>query len=157
MSYTANNQTVLGLSAVAVTAPADTNENILATIHIPAGVIGANGEVSYEVSYNCTNSANNKIVRARLGGIGGTILKTQTTTTQASSGFLGGFGNRNSQSSQVGDSANAVATIGGSSSNLVTSAVNTSVATTIVITGQKAVAGESLVLESYSFKLNPRS
>lgn len=139
---------ILAQSSVAATAPADTNENILATVTIPAGAMGANGRLRITTQWTVTNSGNNKTLRARLGGIGGTAYLSSTQTTVATVRDQREIGNRNSQASQVG----ALISGGGfgtTSNAAVTSTVDTSAETTVVITGQKATAGEALTLESY--------
>lgn len=146
----------LGGSAVAASGPADTNENILATINIPAGAMGLNGilRVTHEWSY--TNGANNKTPRVRFGGIGGTAYASGTFTTTAAATGQFNICNRNAANSQFGRPA-ATSVFsgwpGGTGNTVVTSAIDTAVATTLVFTGQKASAGDTLTLESYLVEL----
>jgi len=149
---------VLGQSAVAVSGGADTNENILATITVPAGAMQEDGRIRITCSFTVNNNGNAKTVRVRFSGIGGTIYKSASLTLVLSAKFVVEIQNRNSEASQVG-SASAASTHSGlepSTAALVTSAVDTSVATTIVITAQKAVAGDTMTLESYLVELFPR-
>lgn len=149
--YRASKYRVLGASAVAVSGPADTNENILATITIPAGAMGLNGILRVYSNWSFTNSANNKIMRVRLGGIGGTAYFQTTQTTQAWYADFRIISNRGVANSQVGPQNSAQ--FGSGSGSPATSAIDTSAATTLVITGQKASAGDTLTLESYLVEL----
>ncbi len=62
--------------------------------------------------------------------------------------------NRNATNSQVGHVA-ATGGLGGATGGIVTAAVDTTAATTIVITGQKATLGETLTLEQYIIEVMP--
>lgn len=143
---------ILGASAVAVSGGADTNENILATVTIPAGAMGLNGILRVHTMWTVTNSANNKILRVRFGGIGGTAYLGQTLTTSLTATDLRWIANRGAANSQIGPQS-GLAQLGSSTSAHQTSAIDTAAATTLVITGQKASAGETLTLESYLVEL----
>jgi hypothetical protein len=145
--------TVLGASAVAVSCPADTTEDILATITVPAGAMGANGILRISTQWTVTNSANNKITSIRFSGAAGTLYLNQAYTAVASISDTRQIRNRNSVSSQIGSANNGGGGYRDSTVAGTTSSVDTSVATTIVITGQKASAGETLTLESYMVEL----
>jgi hypothetical protein len=151
LSLSQPNIRILGTSAVAVSGAADTNENILATITIPAGAMGPNGRLRIQTGWTVTNSANNKVLRVRFSGIGGTIFYGATVTTSASVEDVRSIHNRGVTNSQACFQGGA--SFGSSSSAYGTSSVDTSVATTVVITGQKATAGETLTLESYLVEL----
>lgn len=146
---------ILGASAVAVSGAADTNENALATIAVPAGAMGVNGILRVSACWTYTNSANIKTLRGRLSGIGGTAFFAVTgLTTEVSVDTYFQIANRNSASSQrsMGHAPkgnNAMQYNGGT----LTGAVDTTAATTLVLTGQKASAGETLTLESYLVEL----
>lgn len=146
---------ILAASAVAVTCPADTNENILAAIPIPAGMMGLNGILRVKCMWSHTGSANAKNWKVRLGGIGGTAFFSNGDTT---AGITEHFSetqihNVNSQSVQKGLTRSATNLGSLFVTTRVAGAIDTSVAQTLVITGQKASAGESLVLESYLVEL----
>lgn len=144
---------VLARSAVAVSCPADTTEDVLATVTIPAGAMGISGAVRVTTVWTITNSANAKTLRMRFGGTSGTAYLSTAATTSASFSDCHLISNRGSASSQVG-SAQAIG-LGGSAAAVITSSVDTASATTIVISGQKASAGETLTLESYLVELFP--
>lgn len=143
---------VLAKSAVAVSCPADTSEDTLATITIPAGAMGPNGLVRIHTRWSWTNGASNKTVRVRFSGAAGTVYTTGSVTTNNGAALLTEIANRNSAASQVG-SVILEGSIGFSAQPVVTSSVDTTVATTVAITGQKASAGDALTLESYLVEL----
>lgn len=153
----ASNLQVLSKSAVAVSGASDLLENVLATITIPAGAMGSNGVLRGVYMVSCTNNANVKTVRLRLGGIGGTIFKTDNLASAPEGTFYFQLANRGASNSQVGmgtgnPSAGGWGTNGAA---LVTGAIDTSAATTIVITGQKATAGDTLTLDSHLVEMIP--
>jgi hypothetical protein len=145
--------TVLGASAVAVSCPADTTEDILATINIPAGAMGLNGILRIEWIISHTNSANNKTLRTRLGGIGGTVFASFVNTTTGGHRDNRQIANRGAANSQVCWSLGNTPFPGAVTNPTTTGAIDTSVAQTLVITGQKATAGETLTLEDYLVEL----
>ena len=142
---------VLGASAVAASGAADTNENTLATVTIPAGAMGLNGILRVTSLWSYTNSVNNKTLRIRLGGIGGTSYLAVTATTSSLFADVREIANRGAANSQVTKSSGVQ--FGTSSGAVVTGAIDTTAATTLVLTGQKASAGETLTLESYLVEL----
>lgn len=143
---------VLGASGVAVAGAADTNENILASIPIPGELMGLNGILMLETLWSYTNSVNNKTLRARLGGIGGTAFLAFVATTSATFRDRRIIMNRNSQAVQIGCDA-ASSFWGISTAAVQLGAINTAVDTTLVLTGQKATAGETLQLEYFNCEL----
>jgi hypothetical protein len=73
---------LLAASSTPVSGAADTAENTLATITVPASALGSNGLLLVSASWVVTNSANNKVLRARYSTISGTIVANFTATTQ---------------------------------------------------------------------------
>lgn len=144
---------ILAQSSVGVSCGADTSEDTLATVTVPAGAMGANGRLRITTIWTITNSGNNKTFRIRFGGTSGTIFGTGTLTTIASIHDQREVCNRNSASSQIGGVNGGTGGWGTSSGANVTSAVDTSSETTVVITGQKASSGETITLESYLVEL----
>jgi len=139
-------------SAVAASCPADTTEDVLATVTIPAGSMGANGWLRMMGFWSFTNNGNNKTVRVRLGGVSGTVLLQYVFTTHINMRAMLEIGNANSQSSQVGTLSYSTSS-GATQSAKNTAAIDTSSATTLVFTGQKASSGDTLTLESYLVEL----
>lgn len=147
---------VLGQGGAAVTAPAnDTAENILATISIAAGLMGANDSLEITTLWSFTGSTNLKTMRARLGGIGGTafMAAARNTGTEVSLQQQTIIRNRNAQNSQVGWTASVTASFGVGTAAVLTGAIDMTALQTLVITGQKATGSETITLESYSVKL----
>jgi hypothetical protein len=146
---------ILGASATPfANGSGDTNENILGTVTIPANAMGTGGLLLYIFGFSYTNSGNNKTLRVRFGGIGGTIYNTATATTTASVLGIGMIGNAGAANSQRGN-ANGIGSIANTSSGTITSAIDTTSATTLVFTGQKASGAETITLERYLCLLLP--
>lgn len=146
---------VLAQSAVAVTAPAsDTNENILATISIAAGLIAANDALEITTMWSFTASTNAKTCRIRLGGIGGTqFLNTaQTTGTNVALHQLQIIRFPTTATQKGWNSGNTSIYAAGTGAPT-TGAIDMTSLQTLVITGQKATGSETMALESYSVKL----
>jgi hypothetical protein len=146
---------ILGQSAVAVPVPADITEDTLATITVPANAMGANGVLRITTHWNITNNANVKTPRIRFSGGAGTIYSTATFASQSDAIIRGNIANRGTTNSQVGLLETIFSSGGSAVNGRTVSAVDTTVSTTIVITGQKAVAGDTLTLESYLVELIP--
>jgi len=143
-------------SAVAVPLTGSTSETALATIAIPAGAMGANGQLRIITLWSMTNNANNKYPRIRLGGISGTIYLGATQSSVASQKTQTIIRNRNSQSSQIGFAASGTLGaygVGPTTVANVTSAVDTSAAQDLVISGQLATGTDTLTLESYTVEI----
>lgn len=142
----------LAKSAAAVAAPADTNSNTLATITVPANVMGVKGVVRCRAYFSYTNNANSKTLRIKFGG---TTIIAVARTTQQSSYFDFSVGNRGVTNSQVatglygahGD--NTITTF----SSTTTAAIDTTAAVSIILEVQKATGGDTITLESYEFDL----
>ena len=115
----------------------------LATITIPAGLMGANGKLKIYPLWATTNNANVKTLRVVFGGSTCTTMTSQSVPNN--SGLLI-IRNINSESVQK-CSSGLVAGIGASTGSIASPTVDTSVATTITITGQLAVGTDTLTLE----------
>lgn len=144
--------TLVAASFTTVSGAADANENILATVTIPAGALGTTGVARVKAAFSFTNSGNAKTMRIRYSGIGGTIYGTVALTNQLYTEMTVHIGNKGATNSQGGgytELRNAAL----SQDYSITSAVDTTAATTVVITGQKAVAGETLTLVGYTAEI----
>lgn len=132
-------------SAVAVPLTGVTTETTLATIIVPGGAMGPNGEIRVNTIWSWTSSANSKTYRVRFGGI--TVGGSAATTTQSLRDQRIVM-NRNSESSQV---AYAGATAYVATSNaIVTTTFDTTADVTILIQGTLASAAETMRLEAWS-------
>ena len=115
----------------------------LATITIPAGLLGANGKLKIYPLWATTNNANIKTLRAIFGGSTCSTMVSQSVPNN--SGLLI-IRNINSESVQK-CSSGLVAGIGSSAGSIASPTVDTSAATTITITGQLAVGTDTMTLE----------
>lgn len=144
---------VIGQSGGAVSCGANTTENTLATVTIPANAMGANGSLHVDTTWSFTNSANNKTLNVKLGGTGGSSFLAMTHTTLLTARHITRITNRNSTSAQIGMPGGKDSGVGSSGGATTVGAVDTTASTTLVITGTKASSGETLTLESYSVLL----
>lgn len=146
---------ILAQSWEAVSAPADTNENILATITVPAGSMGANGMLRLVAFWAMTNSANAKTMRVRFGGVGGAayeILPSVVNIDTARTNVW--IANKNAANSQRGHGASQIPAFSQPTGAVaVVTSIDTTAATTLVLTAQKTLAGETATLEGYSVEL----
>lgn len=140
---------MLAQSSVPIVAPADTTEDILVTVNIPANYMGNNSRLKVYTSWTCTNNGNVKTVRVRFGGISGTDYFDGVLTSLA-----GGFGEceitetgANLSQQGAGWLMNATPAIEFRSQQ--TGTVDITAAQTLVITSQKATSGDTLTLVSY--------
>ena len=115
----------------------------LATITIPAGLMGANGKLKIYPLWSTTNNANAKTLRALFGGSTCTTMVSQSVPNNSGLVIIR---NINSESVQK-CSSGLVAGIGSSTGSIASPTVDTSAATTITITGQLAVGTDTLTLE----------
>jgi len=123
-----------------------TSETVLARLPLPAGLIGANGEIEVEYDATETNNANNKTISVRLGGLTGTVLQTHVANTLAGRAGQGVIRNRNAANSQQWNLKALTAAAAALSRG--TAAVNLGADQDLVITGTLANAGDTLTLES---------
>jgi hypothetical protein len=143
---------VFAQSGAAASVGAVTTEEALATITIPGGAMGPNGWVRVWVSYNMTGSTNAKTLKVRVGGAAGTIfldiglnVGTQLSYTREVTAI-----NANSETAQKSFSQRNTANGTSTATAVVnTASVDTTADWDLVITGQKASAGETLTLNSY--------
>lgn len=142
-------------SAVATAVTGTASETTQATCTIPAGLIGANGQVEVEVLQTFTNNANNKTVRIKLGG--STIYSTAIASTLTAQ-IRKRIANRNSQSSQISTAAGVAVELGISGLGTVaTYTENTAAAVNLLITCQLATTTDTCQLESYRVLIYPKS
>lgn len=130
-----------------------TNETTLASIIIPANMLGINGMLRITALWSYTNSANNKTLRVNFGG---TTWFNQVQTTTASAQSMTMIRNRGAANSQVGYAISAGSAFGSTSVANPTAAIDTTASQSITITGQLVNTGETITLESYTVEvLNP--
>jgi hypothetical protein len=145
---------VVAQSAVAASITGTLTATTLATVTIPAGQIGANGQVLVEVLWSYTNSANNKTLTVRFGG---QSIQTYIVTTTANSRSSHRVSNRNNAASQTAFNAFTTGGFGVSATALLALTVNTANATDIVFEAQLSNTGETITLESYQVIVWPKA
>lgn len=154
VSRPAKSPFVLAQAVVNASCDATTNENALATITLPANTLGANGSVEILATWAMTNSANNKTTRVRFSGPAGTEFQNRIVTTQASSQQLTSISNAGATNSQRGMGLGSPGN-GETTNAIVVGAIDTTADTTIVLSGQKTLAGETLTLVKYRVTVFP--
>lgn len=136
---------VVALSAVQASLTGTTTETTLASFSLPGGTLGPNGRLRITTMWSFVNTAQTKTMRVKFGG---TTFFQFAASTQQSLQAMTIIRNRNAANSQVG-MAISVAGIGLGNNPIVTSAIDTTAAQTILFTGQLASAANNLALEAY--------
>jgi len=146
-----SNGRMLALANPNVSHTGNLTETTLATINIPA-ILGANGILRIMPLWTANNSAGNKTLRIRFSGAAGTIFFERPLTTQLVEQDYVMIRNQTA-GTQIGHSPISIGIGNGNTGDLVTGAVDTTVATTVVITGQLALGTDSITLKSYTVEL----
>jgi hypothetical protein len=135
---------ILSNSAVAASCSAAVFDEVLASFTIRAGTLGVNSILQIEPLWTFTSSANNKIVKVKVGS---STVYSATRTTSVKEGPLVALANRNSLASQIQPYDNNYVISG--SGAPATYAIDFSSDVTVQITGQRANTGDTLTLEYY--------
>ena len=120
-----------------------TSATTLATITIPAGLLGANGKLKIYPLWATTNNANVKTLRVNIGGLLCTTMVSQNVPNNSGLVIIRNTNNEAAQKCSSG----LVAGIGSSTGSIAPLTIDTTAATTITITGQLAVGTDTLTLE----------
>ena len=123
----------------------------LATITIPAGLMGANGKLKIYPLWSNTNNANAKTLRVVLNG--GTPVYTATLQNNVHNSGLLILRNFNSETAQRMSSGMA-AGLGSTTGSIAATTVDTTVPVTVTVTGQLAVGTDTLTLEDLFVELS---
>jgi len=144
----------IGCGGTALTHTGNTSETQLAAVTVPAGALGTNGMLRVSMLWGNNNSGNNKIFRARLGGISGTAFAQITHTTNLALSLERLVFNRNAANSQIvsGPVANA-GSWSAFTGAMTTMAVNTASAQDVSFTVELANGGDSATLNAYLVEL----
>lgn len=126
-----------------------TDEITLATVAIPGGMIGPKGTVRVWALFSCANSANAKTVRIKFGAANIQALNLANLTVADTIGRV----KARATNSQVYSTSSSLT--GTASAGVVVISENTQSEVLVTITGQLAVAGESLTLQSMSVEVDP--
>lgn len=142
---------IIAKSGTAVSGAADTNENILATITLPANAMGANGILRLYMYFTVNNDASTKTFRVRIGGIGGTIIMSRDLASQTGARITLNTANVNATNVQYSEAFGSVDSGSLISGTVGTaSAVDTTASTTLVITAQKADGTDTMTLRFFT-------
>lgn len=141
---------VLGASGVQSSLTGTTTETAIISVSVPGGAMGPNGLLRVTTQWSCTNNANVKTARLRIGGIGGTAVYGAALTSTAGAFMQRNVANRNSQSSQVFSfgtaSANSFTTV---TTAATTATLDTSATWSLVLSGELAVGTDTISVEQY--------
>jgi hypothetical protein len=133
-----------------------TTEIASATITLPAAALGANGFFEAAHSWAASpNNANAKTGRVRFTGLAGTIFHTVACASGLSCGGYQRVFNKGAQAVQTSGHAAAALIPAVSGVDLVRGTIDSSVATTIVISSQKATATDNHILENFAIDVWP--
>lgn len=135
---------VLSSSAVAASCALTAADEVLGSFTVRAGIIGVNSIIQVEPLWTFTSSANNKILKVKVGGV---TVYSATRTTSVKEAPLIVLANRNSLASQIQplDNTYVMAGLGAPATYMINFANNV----TIDITGQRASNDDTLKLEYY--------
>jgi len=134
-------------AAVALTGT--TSETTLLTVNIPASLIGASGKVKMYPLYSMTNNANSKVLRVKLGGSMAFYAATSNSSHSSALVIIRNIGSESVQKS----STTVVSGLGNTGTALNTLAIDTSVATTITVTGQLTNSADTMTLEGFFMEI----
>lgn len=136
--------------------PADTSEDTLATVTIPASVMGARGTVRITSEWSVNNDASSKTARIRFSGGAGTATFSADLLNETRAIVVTEIKNTTATNVQRFNSVSQLitgATITTASQG--SAAVDTTAATTLVFTGQKADSTDTMTLNHYRVELIP--
>jgi hypothetical protein len=140
----------------------DLLEVILATIAVPANLLGPNGRLHIEALWSRAGAGGTATIRTRFGATGSGLAgpfapSGPIAAGQPQASTLTILANQAATNSQTGQNAagGIIAPYGAAGSGPSTSAVDTTQATEINITGQLAVAGDTITLVSYRIMAYP--
>jgi hypothetical protein len=139
-------------SAVAVALTGTLVETVLATYNLPAGLLGANGEIEIELDATETNNANAKTLAVRLGGLAGTVIMSLNSNTINGRSLIGRCRLRNNAAVQRTRFYTATDVAALTSAAGVASAVNLQADTQLVVTGTLANIADTLQLEAFRMR-----
>lgn len=126
------------------TLAANTDEQTAYTLEIPANTLGENGGIRVTSLWSMTNNANAKTVRYYYGAFNFTSINN---ANGGSAETMSRFQNFGATNVQRGFNPTSSATYPGTSTAaILTGTVDSTAAVNLIITGQKASAGDSMIL-----------
>ncbi len=137
--------------SAAVVLTGTTSATTLATITIPASLIGANGKVKFYPLWSNTNNANTKTLRVILNGA--TIVYTGVVQNSVHNSGLLILRNFNSETTQRMSSGMA-AGLGSTTGSIAATTIDTTVPVTVSVTGQLANSADTMTLEGLFLEIS---
>jgi hypothetical protein len=137
--------------SAAVVLTGTTSATTLATITIPASLIGTNGKVKFYPLWSNTNNANTKTLRVVLNGA--TTVYTGTSQNSVHNSGLLILRNFNSESVQR-MSSGMVAGLGSTTGSIAAPTIDTTVPVTVTVTGQLANSADTMTLEGLFLEIS---
>ncbi|MGZ8924563.1 MAG: hypothetical protein ACXW2E_01640 [Nitrososphaeraceae archaeon] len=129
----------------------------LASIPVIGGTMGINGQLFAEVLFDYKNSANNKLMKVKLGST--SFMAPSALTTTNTLRINGRIHNSNSTALQLFAAAGSIPanapTVNAASSGWTSSTEVTSVDINVVVTGQLANAADHIILPAFNIGLLP--
>lgn len=147
---------VIARAGAAVTIPADTNEDTVLDVTVPASALGTSGYLRYSLKFFITNNANAKTIRGRFSTITGTVVFAYTVTSFGAVVIIGEMWNTGSAGAQLSYSTGRLNNSGAITvlaQDAQASAIDTTAATHFVVTCQKGTAGDTMRLDGYLVEL----
>ena len=120
------------------------------TVPIGAGAMGVNGCIAFHFITRWNATAGSRTTQVRFSGNAGTIFVTSALTNQGGEEWRGSIRNRGSESVQIGKAIYVDVGQTLRTAAPVAGAIDTTVATTLVISLNKAVATDYVVMEGAS-------
>lgn len=141
-------------ASVSVTGTVDQTE--LGTVTLPGGLVSANGILEISSFWTMTNSANNKIIKIKLGQTtdpvtGGSSFVNRTETTISIHQYLCILRCSNSLNVQKAISPTISTGLGSTTASNYTNTYDLSTDKKIFLTGQLANTGETITLRGWRF------
>ena len=137
--------------SAAVVLTGTTLATTLATITIPAGLIGANGKVKFYPLWSNTNNANTKTLRVVLNGA--TTAYTATLQNNVHNSGLLILRNFNSETAQR-MSSGMVAGLGSTTGSIAATTIDTTTPVTVTVTGQLSNSADTMTLEGLFLEIS---
>lgn len=128
----------------------DTVETTLATINVASNVMGTNGRLEILMLISFTGTSGTKTTRIRQNNTSGTVLfQGSAAASGLCSFFTADIWNMGSAGSQEAAAVALTGPSGTSAGATITAAIDTTVPTIFVITGQLANSGDTFSLDAY--------
>lgn len=149
-----NGTVVLASTNTSVSVTGTVDETELATFTLPGGLVSANGVIEISSFWAVTNSANNKILKIKIGltsdtASGGSSIVNRTETTILYHQHFCALRSANATNSQKAVSSSLATGFGSTTGTIFTNTYDLTTDKKIFCTGQLANTGETITLRGY--------